>query len=686
MNTTTSVYTVEACHNDTQFQKPYIDVDEWRDAPVRHRYVHGGFEDTETRFCFYFPKKEHYAGHFFQRMMPVQGDETVAQRQVDEEDMIRFAVTHGAYFIDTNMGGIVNGGGDSSLLFRCTAACAEYSRQLAEEMYDAGRPYGYVFGGSGGGFKTISCLESTEGIWDGGVPFVIGSPVAMPNVFTVRAHAMRILRNKFEEIKDAIEPGGSGDPYACLNEEEAAALKEASLMGFPMKTWCEYDSIGEGALPVLAPAIPQMDPTYFSDFWTKEGYLGANPNGSAVRDRIKLTTAIEHIRHTELGLMSLADTIDEKNAYGVDVAWKNQIAKGQVYPVFELKEFPQGDVYAKGLTLTFLDGVLEGQTISAAWLGYQLVTAESDASGRDLKEMLAQVKAGDHVLVDNSNYIATQTYHRHQVPGPEFHAWDQFRDANGQPLYPQRPFLVGPILAMNGAGSEQSGRIHGKAIVLESLMDESAFPWQADWYRSQIVRNSGRPEEENFRLYFMEHCMHTDCEEGNGGDHQHIVSYLGALYQALLDLSDWVEHKKQPRQTSGYQMNGGEVLMPATAKERRGLQPVVRLSANGSTGKVIVKAGEAVSFHVEVELPEGSGDLEEVTWSFEGSDEFVAEGAVSTTVWEEDQTATASADTVHIFEKPGTYFPVVRASSNRQFGDPFTKVRNMDRIRVIVEA
>ena len=194
------------------------------------------------------------------------------------------------------------------------------------------------------------------------------------------------------------------------------------------------------------------------------------------------------------------------------------------------------------------------------------------------------------------------------------------------------------------------------------------------------------PEEENFRLYFMEHCMHTDCEEGNGGDHQHIVSYLGALYQALLDLSDWVEHKKQPRQTSGYQMNGGEVLMPATAKERRGLQPVVRLSANGSTGKVIVKAGEAVSFHVEVELPEGSGDLEEVTWSFEGSDEFVAEGAVSTTVWEEDQTATASADTVHIFEKPGTYFPVVRASSNRHFGDPFTKVRNMDRIRVIVEA
>ena len=38
---------------DPEFDAPYIDVNEWRDAPVRHRYVHGGFENTETRFSFY---------------------------------------------------------------------------------------------------------------------------------------------------------------------------------------------------------------------------------------------------------------------------------------------------------------------------------------------------------------------------------------------------------------------------------------------------------------------------------------------------------------------------------------------------------------------------------------------------------------------------------------------------------
>src|SRR5258706_15611180 len=34
---------VTATSVDPQFTKPFIDVDEWRDGPVHHRYVHGGF-------------------------------------------------------------------------------------------------------------------------------------------------------------------------------------------------------------------------------------------------------------------------------------------------------------------------------------------------------------------------------------------------------------------------------------------------------------------------------------------------------------------------------------------------------------------------------------------------------------------------------------------------------------------
>ena len=57
--------------SDPLFTDPYIDIDEWRDEPVRHRYVHGGIKDTQARFSFYFPPKEQYDGRFFQYIMPI---------------------------------------------------------------------------------------------------------------------------------------------------------------------------------------------------------------------------------------------------------------------------------------------------------------------------------------------------------------------------------------------------------------------------------------------------------------------------------------------------------------------------------------------------------------------------------------------------------------------------------------
>ena len=33
---------------DSYFGAPYIDVDEWRDTPLRYRHVHGGFADCDT--------------------------------------------------------------------------------------------------------------------------------------------------------------------------------------------------------------------------------------------------------------------------------------------------------------------------------------------------------------------------------------------------------------------------------------------------------------------------------------------------------------------------------------------------------------------------------------------------------------------------------------------------------------
>src|SRR3546814_2163745 len=47
---------------DSYFGRPFIDADEMRDDPLPHRYIHGGFENTDTRFAIYFPEKDVYRG------------------------------------------------------------------------------------------------------------------------------------------------------------------------------------------------------------------------------------------------------------------------------------------------------------------------------------------------------------------------------------------------------------------------------------------------------------------------------------------------------------------------------------------------------------------------------------------------------------------------------------------------
>ena len=170
---------------DPLFSQPYVDIDEWRDAPVRHRYVHGGFKGTETRFSFYFPPKEQYQGRFFQHLTPVPDSENLGQAGLPgEESKVGFALSSGGYFVETNGGGAAGAGFGSKDptigAYRANAAAARYSRIVALQMYGGKRPFGYVYGGSGGAYRTTGSFENTRGVWDGAVPYVLGSSMAIP--------------------------------------------------------------------------------------------------------------------------------------------------------------------------------------------------------------------------------------------------------------------------------------------------------------------------------------------------------------------------------------------------------------------------------------------------------------------------------------------------------------------------
>ena len=669
--------------SDTLLKSPYVDVDEWRDKPIRHRYVHGGFKGTETRFSFYFPPKEKYEGRFFQYITPFPDNEYLSQGASGEEDKIGFSVSSGAYFIETNGGGRIDFGkpgfaSDPSIgAYRANAASAQFSRVVAVQIFGGKRPYGYAFGGSGGAYRTIGGIENTEDVWDGVVPYVVGSPMAIPNVFTVRMHAMRVLKDKLAQIIDAVEPGGSGDMYAGLNAEEKDALQEVTKMGYPPKSWFGYKTMGIHGFLVLYQGVVMADRKYFTDdFWKVPGYLGANPPPSLLKARIQKVSKIKAgIPVDEAARLGLIESPSAQERGTAEAAWKSMGEKEGTMPVaFQLEDmlpdidFPGGDLVIKS-------GTAVGKTLQLTKIaGDKVIIGPADA------RVLAQVKQGDEVQVDNSNFLAVQTYHRHQVPGNEYKVWDQFRDKDGRPIYPQRPMMLGPLFTRSASGVLPGGKYKGKMIVLASLWDREAFPWQADWYRLKVIENLGAETDNHFRLWYTDHALHGDLTKQE--DPTHTVSYLGVLQQALRDLSAWVEKGIAPPATTNYNIEDGQVIVPPTATERKGIQPVLTLKANGGE-RAEVKVGEPVTFNAIIELPQNTGKIVAAQWDFEGAGSFGVEGKL---IPDGNSSTRVTLKTSHVFTKPGTYFTTLRGVAQRQ-GDvrtPYARIQNLARVRIIV--
>jgi hypothetical protein len=667
---------------DTLFKEPFVDVDEWRDKPVRHRYVHGGFKGTNTRFSFYFPPKEQYQGRFFQYITPFPDNENLSQGASGEEDKIGFSLSSGAYFIETNGGGRVDFGkpgfgADPTIgAYRANAAAAQYSRVVAAQMYGQQRPYGYAFGGSGGAYRTVGGMENTEGVWDGVVPYVIGSPMAIPNVFTVRMHAMRVLKDKLPQIIDALEPGGSGDLYAGLNKEEKEALAEVTKMGFPPQSWFGYKTMGVHGFVAVYQGMVMADRKYFTDdFWNVPGYLGANPPASFRKARIqqvsRIKTGIAAGQAVDRGLMEPVSAQERGTA---DLAWKSIGGKAGTMPVAFQLENRLPDIEFLGGDLIIKTGAAAGKTLQLTKIaGDQVLLGPTDPT------VLAQIKAGDEVQVDNSNFLAAQTYHRHQVPGREYRVWDQFRDAGGKPIYPQRPMLLGPRFTQSASGVLPTGKFKGKMIVLSSLWDREAFPWQADWYGSKVKENLGDSTDHHFRLWYTDRALHGDLSRQE--DPTRTVSYLGVLQQALRDLSAWVEKGIDPPATTAYKIEDGQVVVPATAAARKGIQPVVTVKANGGE-RTEVKAGKPVTFTAAIEVPPHTGKVVAAEWDFEGAGTFPVAGKLLAA----NKGSQVTLKTTYTFSKPGTYFPTLQVASQRQ-GDaktPYARIQNLGRVRVVV--
>ncbi len=109
---------------------------------------------------------------------------------------------------------------------------------------------------------------------------------------------------------------------------------------------------------------------------------------------------------------------------------------------------------------------------------------------------------------------------------------------------------------------------------------------------------------------------------------------------------------------------------------------MVTLTANGGV-RTEVAVGEAVEFCAVIEAPPGGGTVVGAEWDFEGGGEYPLAEAFDDS---NSSFSRVALKTSYAFSKPGTYFPVVRASTHRQgdFKTSFARIQNMGRVRVVV--
>ena len=621
------------------------------------------------------PAADAYEGRFFQHITPVPESEHLAPGMSGEEDKIGFAFSSGAFFVETNGGGAVDLskpqlGVDPTIgAYRANAAVARFAAAYAQKVFGAHRTYGYAFGGSGGGFRTIACAENTRGVWDGFVPHVIGSPVAIPNVFTIRMHAMRVLREVLDGIVDQTEPGSRTALGAGLGAEEADAFREVTRMGFPPAAWAGHRQMGTQAFGVLYTTLKSIDPSYFEDFWTKPGYLGADPTSSVHRDRVRTSARVAEVITRSAAVESGLINEPVGPSGGVDEAFKGPVQGSDLVVALRLHDpLPMDPMNAE---ITMVTGAAEGSTAL-------LQRVNGDVAVIDFPELspfLADVAIGDEVSIDNSNFLAAQTYHRHQVPDADFTVWDQFRDANGRPLYPQRDLLLGPLMARGASGSIQSGDIAGKMIVVEALYDREAFPWQAEWYAGKVREHLGGATDDHLRVWMVDRALHGDISAQ--ALPTHTVSYLGVVHEALRQVAAWAERGSPPAPSTAYRVIDGQVL-PSSGENPGGVQPIAAVTVNGED-RAEIRAGEKVTLCATATAIGANSEIVELWWDLDGTGAFSLGGKVS-------PQPKLVQDWEHVFTEPGTHFVTVRVVAQRsgQAPSPFARVSNLARARILV--
>jgi hypothetical protein len=621
-------------------------------------YVRQSPTTFRQNYVLRFPAKEFWRNRSMQRQHPTGGG------VVDN----RMAFTNGAFSINWMSASIPNAVASN----RHHAAATKVAKAYANRLYgEAPKIYSYYWGCSGGGQVARAAAENTVGVWDGVQP-QCQSPtgVAPYHSFLWQGHyTLAVPQAKREAIAEAARPGGTGDIYAGLNEEEKGVLNELLSAGYPLAIIGNHF---KSLIPLVDPIdIRLFDPSYEDDFWSKPGYAGANPpnylkralvDGWATvtaieRDASGAPTAIRFDPATLPKLGSIGDTYLEYWVYGAD--GRSRLidpTRAEGPPTENKRRFSlQGKLDPATATLA-LTGTIPQQ------MGPALPITNSPV-------LLDALKVGDKVRVNNRFILSMYYYARHSnVPGARSH--DQYRNADGSPKYPQRSDIG--VLAHSTyrtmGGRTETGDVKTRTMIIEGMADNLSWPLFNASYAEQIQRTLGPAKAERMmRFYLHDNGSHTV----GGGE-------PGIYQQSIQDLMAWAERGVAPPPSTRYTVRNGQVIPAPEAADRFGLQPVMSFSANG-VSRVTVGVGEPVTLAAKLEMPPRAGQIVQYKWTVDGKEEAPSVVKPQTLV---NVTRRIS------FDKPGSY--LIRLTVNGQRDGLLnpanqTLMQNFREVRVVVQ-
>ena len=678
---------------DDFFGAPFVDHDGFMDEPAPHRYVHGGFEGTDTRFALRFPVDGSYRGRLYQ---PLEGanaghEDVFAGALGSNIGGLSMTFRLGGYMVETNMGHIGDvmdpmAGPDPTIYgWRAAAESARFSKFVAAQILGSAPTYSYVFGGSGGARRSPLCLAYGGGVWDAAMPFMgdalDGEHGDFSRVKTVAAHfcsmfnVQRLLKDKIWDVIDSMLPGGSGDPFAGLDSHQREELATLYRLGYPRgDEFMLHQPMGQIWLwSSYAERLQKDHPEYWDAFWTKPGHVGFDSPQHVHGDLIHITTTVKRPVYAKEILQDpqfAGPECDQlRTMTGLFASMHNM---WDIPLAVELENVPSG--YLLGIGIKMLSGAAAGRQLYALQSGNKVFLCDGEGEAANLR--FTGVQPGDEVELSNKAFLAYCYFYRHHSNAIEVDY--SCLKVDGVPMYPQ--YVVpesSPFMS-----TCHTGRFEGKMMWIHHTHDASLWPSQGLGMLNNVKKERGDAWQDYFALRWTENAEHVPPSMAASPPGRHnttwLIDYGPHIEQGLLDLAKWVEDGVRPDDTSfGYR--DGKVTLAATAAERRGVQPVVTARANGAV-RAEVKVGEPVTLTMYAEVPPGKGGIVTAKWDLDGSGAYPISHEV-------DGTQAAVEFTItHTFAAPGTYFATAYVESHTE-GDTAATARrlpNLAAARVVV--